>query len=188
MATAVAPLSDSIRVFTAIVRNHRQVLRVSLASRLALVRRPIHHRSPSVPAIFSPIPSLLRRYSVVSHAMNGNTTTSNGEGSPLGNTAAPGAGTNPPPSNTVRAVIKGRVQGVFYRNWTIENAQQLGLKGWVRNRKDGSVEALFSGDPDSVHEMEKRCRRGPPDAMVTSLQVFPSNDDPGPGFERRPTV
>ncbi|KAK3022072.1 hypothetical protein RJ639_047340 [Escallonia herrerae] len=49
------------------------------------------------------------------------------------------------PTKTVRLVIKGRVQGVFYRNWTIDNATDLGLKGWVRNRRDGSVEALFSG-------------------------------------------
>ncbi|XP_022745034.1 uncharacterized protein LOC111295687 isoform X2 [Durio zibethinus] len=89
---------------------------------------------------------------------------------------------------SVRVVIKGRVQGVFYRNWTIENATQLGLKGWVRNRRDGSVEALFSGSPESVQEMEQRCRRGPPAAMVTGLQVFPSNDDPGTGFERKSTV
>ncbi|XP_043701098.1 acylphosphatase [Telopea speciosissima] len=92
------------------------------------------------------------------------------------------------PTKTVRAMIKGRVQGVFYRNWTVENAKELGLKGWVRNRRDGSVEALFSGDPGSVNEMEQRCRRGPPSAMVTSLQVFPSDQDPGPGFERRQTV
>lgn len=84
--------------------------------------------------------------------------------------------------------MKGRVQGVFYRNWTIENATQLGLKGWVRNRRDGSVEALFSGKPDSVQEMEQRCRRGPPDALVTALEVFPSSDNPGTGFERKPTV
>ena len=88
----------------------------------------------------------------------------------------------------VRIVIKGRVQDVFFRNWTIENATQLHLKGWVRNRRDGSVEALFSGSPDSVQEMEQRCRRGPPTAMVTGLQVFPSNDDPGTEFERKPTV
>ena len=88
----------------------------------------------------------------------------------------------------VRIVIKGRVQDVFFRNWTIENATQLHLKGWVRNRRDGSVEALFSGSPDSVQEMEQRCRCGPPAAMVTGLQVFPSNDDPGTGFERKPTV
>ncbi|OVA06966.1 Acylphosphatase-like [Macleaya cordata] len=88
----------------------------------------------------------------------------------------------------VRVVVKGRVQGVFYRNWTVENARELGLKGWVRNRRDGSVEALFSGDPNSVNDMQERCRRGPPDALVTSFQVFPSNDDPGQGFERYPTV
>ncbi|KAK8563558.1 hypothetical protein V6N13_006243 [Hibiscus sabdariffa] len=91
-------------------------------------------------------------------------------------------------TKTVRVVIKGMVQGVFYRNWTIENASELGLKGWVRNRRDGSVEALLSGSPDSVHEMEQRCRRGPPASMVTGLQVFPSDDDPGTGFEKKPTV
>ena len=85
-------------------------------------------------------------------------------------------------------MVKGRVQGVFYRNWTIENAKQLGLRGWVRNRRDGSVEALFSGEADSVQEMELRCRRGPPAAMVTGFQAFPSSDDAGSGFERKPTV
>ncbi|KAG2685499.1 hypothetical protein I3760_10G128300 [Carya illinoinensis] len=92
-----------------------------------------------------------------------------------------------PSTRTVRVVVKGRVQGVFYRNWTVENAVQLGLKGWVRNKRDGSVEALFSGNPDAVQEMEQRCRRGPPDAMVTGLQVFPTSDDPGSGFERKRT-
>ncbi|KAL8504454.1 hypothetical protein ACS0TY_015864 [Phlomoides rotata] len=96
---------------------------------------------------------------------------------------------NPTSSNkSVRVEIKGRVQGVFYRNWTIENAKELGLKGWVRNRRDGSVEALFSGTLEKVEEMEQRCRRGPPDAMVTGLQVFPCTDDPGTTFERKPTV
>ncbi|KAL3839692.1 hypothetical protein ACJIZ3_024283 [Penstemon smallii] len=95
----------------------------------------------------------------------------------------------PPASKTVRVVIKGRVQGVFFRDWTVENAKELGLKGWVRNRRDGSVEALFSGSPQKVDDMEQRCRRGPPDAMVTALQVFPStDDDPGTLFERKPTV
>ncbi|KAL8140619.1 hypothetical protein V2J09_006640 [Rumex salicifolius] len=89
---------------------------------------------------------------------------------------------------TVRCVIKGRVQGVFYRNWTVENASQLGLKGWVRNRRDGSVEALFSGKPETVDEMQERCRRGPPDAMVTGFQAFPCNDDPGTGFQKKPTA
>ncbi|XP_009783561.1 uncharacterized protein LOC107804414 isoform X2 [Nicotiana tabacum] len=92
-----------------------------------------------------------------------------------------------PDAKTVRAVIKGRVQGVFYRDWTVENAKELGLKGWVRNRRDGSVEALFSGSPEKVQEMEQRCRRGPPAAIVTGLDVFPCDDDPGTGFERRQT-
>ncbi|KVH90391.1 uncharacterized protein LOC112521589 [Cynara cardunculus var. scolymus] len=92
------------------------------------------------------------------------------------------------PIETVRVMIKGRVQGVFYRNWTVENAQELGLKGWVRNRRDGSVEALFSGSADKVGEMQERCRRGPPSAVVTGLDVNPSTEDPGTGFERRSTV
>ncbi|KAI3522842.1 hypothetical protein L1887_00894 [Cichorium endivia] len=103
------------------------------------------------------------------------------------------ASPNPPtnssvPSKTVRVVVKGRVQGVCYRDWTVQNATELGLKGWVRNRGDGSVEALFSGDADKVGEMQERCRRGPPSAVVTKLDVNPSTDDPGTGFERRPTV
>ncbi|EYU38558.1 hypothetical protein ABFS82_12G142900 [Erythranthe guttata] len=95
---------------------------------------------------------------------------------------------NSPAAKTVRVVVKGRVQGVFYRNWTIENAIELGLKGWVRNRRDGSVEALFSGKPEKVEEMEQRCTRGPPHAMVTCFLVFPSTDDPGTSFERKPTL
>ncbi|KAK2454967.1 acylphosphatase family [Trifolium repens] len=93
-------------------------------------------------------------------------------------------------TKTERVVIKGRVQGVFYRNWTVDNARELGLKGWVRNRRDGSVEAVFSGSPDAVQEMEQRCRRGPRDAVVTGLEVFPGDDDvdPGTGFQRKPTV
>lgn len=85
-------------------------------------------------------------------------------------------------------MIKGRVQGVFYRNWTVENATQLGLKGWVRNRRDGSVEALLSGNPKAVDEMLQRCRRGPLDAMVTALEAVPCNEDAGEGFQRKPTV
>ncbi|CAH8313098.1 unnamed protein product [Eruca vesicaria subsp. sativa] len=91
-------------------------------------------------------------------------------------------------SKTVRMVIKGRVQGVCYRNWTVENAEQLGLKGWVRNRRDGSVEALFSGPTQAVEEMQQRCRRGPPAAMVTGLEAFPSTEEPGTSFEYRSTV
>ncbi|KAG2690089.1 hypothetical protein I3843_09G168200 [Carya illinoinensis] len=96
--------------------------------------------------------------------------------------------TTQPSTKTVRVAIRGRVQGVFYRKWTVDNANQLGLKGWVRNKRDGSVEALFSGSHEAVQEMEQRCRRGPADALVTGLDVFPCSDDPGSGFELKPTV
>ncbi|KAK1389538.1 Acylphosphatase [Heracleum sosnowskyi] len=95
---------------------------------------------------------------------------------------------NTNPIKTVRVEVKGVVQGVFFRNWTVENASQLGVNGWVRNRRDGSVEALFSGESDKVDEMQQRCRRGPQHAVVTSFQAFPSSDQTGPGFQRRPTV
>ncbi|XP_047336561.1 acylphosphatase [Impatiens glandulifera] len=95
---------------------------------------------------------------------------------------------NSQPIKTVKVMVKGKVQGVFYRNWTIDNATELGLSGWVRNRRDGSVEAVFSGNPDKVQEMEDRCRRGPPSAIVTGLNVSPCNEVPGMGFERRSTV
>lgn len=88
----------------------------------------------------------------------------------------------------VRVEIKGVVQGVCYRDWTVENASQLGINGWVRNLKDGSVEAVFAGSVDKVDDMEQRCRSGPSGAMVTSLNSFPCYEDPGSGFQRRPTV
>ena len=63
---------------------------------------------------------------------------------------------------------------VCYRNWIVENAQQLGIKGWVRNRRDGSLEALFSGPPETVDETYQRCRHTPPAAMVTCSEAFSS--------------
>jgi acylphosphatase len=63
-------------------------------------------------------------------------------------------------------VVRGRVQGVGYRAWTEYTAQDHGLEGWVRNRRDGSVEAVFAGSPEAVAEMIEACRRGPPAARV----------------------
>lgn len=80
------------------------------------------------------------------------------------------------------------VQGVCYRDWTVEQATELGLNGWVRNRRDGSVEAVFCGSCDKVDEMQQLCRRGPNGAMVTSLHSFPYSEHPASTFERRPTV
>jgi acylphosphatase len=87
----------------------------------------------------------------------------------------------------VLARISGRVQGVWYRGWAVERASALGLNGWVRNRADGTVEALFAGPPDMVDAMLAACREGPPAAVVRDVAVEPAAD-PGQGpFEQRAT-
>lgn len=88
----------------------------------------------------------------------------------------------------VRARIDGRVQGVWYRGWTVEQARALGLSGWVRNRSDGSVEAVFAGPADAVDAMIEACRQGPPAARVRAI-ALEAADDPGGGpFEQGPTL
>jgi acylphosphatase len=89
---------------------------------------------------------------------------------------------------TVRVRIAGGVQGVGYRYWTEDAAHELGLSGWVRNRRDGSVEALFSGSTESVAEMLRRCHDGPAAATVTSVEVLEEGGDPPAGFEVRATA
>jgi acylphosphatase len=71
----------------------------------------------------------------------------------------------------VHIIIKGRVQGVFFRANTAEQADTLGLTGWVKNTFDGNVEAVFEGDEASVNEMVAWCRKGPPLARVTDVQI-----------------
>jgi len=74
------------------------------------------------------------------------------------------------PAYTVRCVvIQGRVQRVGYRAWAEHTALQRGLEGWVRNRADGAVEAVFAGPPSVVEGMIEACRRGPPGAQVDAL-------------------
>ena len=68
-------------------------------------------------------------------------------------------------------VVRGRVQGVFFRAETRTRATSLGLGGWVRNNADGSVEAAFEGDRDRVESMIEWCRRGPPHAYVEDVEV-----------------
>ena len=72
----------------------------------------------------------------------------------------------------VRVRIHGRVQGVFFRAETRSRAESLGLAGWVRNAPDGSVEALFEGDPVRVDSMVEWCRRGPSGAHVNEIEVL----------------
>jgi acylphosphatase len=70
----------------------------------------------------------------------------------------------------VNLTVHGRVQGVFYRDWTVRNARELGLAGWVRNRPDGTVEALLQGDETAVRRMVGLMRSGPPRAHVTRIE------------------
>jgi acylphosphatase len=72
----------------------------------------------------------------------------------------------------VRVRIHGRVQGVFFRAEARSRAESLGIAGWVRNAPDGSVEALFEGEPERVDSMVEWCRRGPSGAQVTEVEVF----------------
>ncbi len=74
-------------------------------------------------------------------------------------------------------VIRGRVQGVGYRAWTADEARRRGLQGWVRNRCDGSVEAVFSGPEDVVADMLAACRRGPSLARVDAVDASPATGD-----------
>lgn len=86
----------------------------------------------------------------------------------------------------VEARITGRVQGVWYRAWTRDEARRLGLAGWVRNEPDGSVRALFVGPEATVKAMLDLCREGPPLARVTRIETRPLSPVPDlPGFDVR---
>ena len=89
---------------------------------------------------------------------------------------------------TVRIVIGGRVQGVGFRFWTERVAGELGISGWVRNRRDGKVEALLSGPQDKLNEMLQRCNQGPRSARVDSVRVVGEGGTAREGFGVLPTV
>ena len=85
--------------------------------------------------------------------------------------------------------VSGRVQGVFFRAWTSDRARGLGLAGWVRNRFDGRVEAVFEGTPESVDEMVRLCHEGPDHARVDSVLDDRSETAEGlEAFELKNTV
>ena len=72
-----------------------------------------------------------------------------------------------------RVVVRGRVQGVFFRDSCLDVAERMGVSGWVRNRGDGrSVEAVFEGGESAVAAMVEWCRRGPQRARVDGVDVF----------------
>ena len=89
---------------------------------------------------------------------------------------------------TAHVSIEGRVQGVGYRAWVETTALAMDLSGWVRNRRDGSVEAVFTGPPERVADMLRRCEQGPPAARVTRVEVLREGADAHHGFEVRTTV
>jgi acylphosphatase len=77
----------------------------------------------------------------------------------------------------LQVTIRGRVQGVGYRYWIEQQAKACGLEGWVRNRKDGSVEALFAGPAPKVADIVALCRHGPPQARVDNVTDEPADAD-----------
>ena len=89
----------------------------------------------------------------------------------------------------VRVRVFGRVQGVFFRNWTMDKARSLGVRGWVRNRRDGTVELVAYGSEEAVHALIAACRTGPPAAEVERIEVEAiEGDGPPAGFRVTATV
>jgi len=89
-----------------------------------------------------------------------------------------------PTVQAIRVVISGRVQGVGYRYWAVERAVALGIDGWVRNRNDGTVEALFAGPADAVRAMISACREGPRFAAVAGIAEHPAEAPDTKGFRQ----
>jgi acylphosphatase len=87
-----------------------------------------------------------------------------------------------------RLRIHGRVQGVFFRAWSADLARALGLRGWVRNRADGSVETLVAGDEQAVERLISQCRTGPPAARVDRIDIEEAQGEIPAGFDTRPTA
>lgn len=91
---------------------------------------------------------------------------------------------------TRHIIVTGKVQGVCYRDWTVQTAQRLGLAGWVRNLTDGTVEILACGDSDLLDQLEQECHKGPPAANVDNV-ITKQTDKPieQPGhFTQKPTA
>ena len=89
---------------------------------------------------------------------------------------------------TLRLRIEGSVQGVGYRFFAVDEARKLGLEGWIRNRSDGSVEALVSGRTKQIESFVAICMRGPPGARVTNVDMHAADPPAEHGFRTRATV
>jgi acylphosphatase len=84
--------------------------------------------------------------------------------------------------------VSGHVQGVFYRDWTVETARALGLRGWVRNRHDGRVQILAIGSTEQVYALAAKCRQGSPRSVVEDVIVEDAEMERVEGFERMKTA
>jgi acylphosphatase len=89
---------------------------------------------------------------------------------------------------TLRLVIEGFVQAVGYRHFAMEEARKLGLDGWIRNRSNGTVEALASGPTKDVEAFVGACMRGPPGSTVKNVELHRAEPPAERGFHRRPIL
>ena len=89
---------------------------------------------------------------------------------------------------TIRVMIVGDVQGVWFRKWTVKTARSLDLGSWVRNRQNGAVEAVFSGSNSDVKIMLERCHDGPSAARIDSVTVVAWDDRAEFEFRQLPTA
>jgi acylphosphatase len=89
---------------------------------------------------------------------------------------------------TRRLAVTGRVQNVFYRDWFVEQARGIGITGWVRNRTDGSVEAMVSGSSEMIEAIVARARQGSPASRVADVVVEDAPEQVFERFEKKPTV
>lgn len=89
---------------------------------------------------------------------------------------------------TVSVILEGKVQGVGFRAWLVQQAADCGVAGWVLNRSDGSVEALATGDIVAVEAFVSACGVGPPAAHVRTVRRGPGKDDGSVGFRQKATM
>ena len=89
---------------------------------------------------------------------------------------------------TLRLRIEGFVQAVGYRHFAITEATKLGLDGWIRNRSDGTVEAIASGSTNAVEAFVQACMRGPTGSRVANVELAKADPPTEKGFRRRPSL
>jgi acylphosphatase len=88
----------------------------------------------------------------------------------------------------LRVKIEGQVQGVGYRDFVVDMAMRMGVRGWIRNRSDGTVEALVSGKNNDVERLIGQMTLGPKGARVASYELHRAEPANQPGFNKRPTL